>query len=322
MFALNAQNPNGHELKKQSLFHANYPLFFKDWHGYSKKQNMFVLSYEHRFYHKKIPNFYSSAEVGAGIIFSEIEKNRFAPMLDYSFGYNYKNHFFEVGIGTVFWHSLIHANIGYGILLNKHFMFRAIIKPASYIFKNFFQDKSQNFNYTYINFSIGYQLSPAKSKTLKIGFNSFIQRFSVQLSANPFGYKGEYDYKLVKSIGLDFLMFKQGRYQSKITFGIGRHLGRIFEQVSFSYLYGKKNHFLESNFQIIFARLQDPSFEFAYDDYRLFQPQLGYRYQFNFPVFIRIAYAPYIRTLDWKREGELHHNMVLGVGYQLRKYSN
>ena len=320
VFALKAKNPKELKLKSQSLFHFNYLPFFEDWYRYPEGQHTFTFSYEYRFLHKKLPKFYSSFEIGTGIIINKKSKNRLAPTLDYSFGYNHKNHFFEVGAGLVLIHTLIHANIGYGILINKNVMLRASIKPASYIFYNFYEGTEYAYNFTYINFSIGYQLSSKKAEVLKGNFNNFVRRFSVQLSVRPIGYTGDYEYKLVKTMGLDFLIFKKEGHQIQTTLRVGRYLGFIIKQIGFSYIYGKRKHFLEMNINLLFANLLNPSFEFEYDDYRLFQPQLGYRYQCQkLPIFARIAYAPYVRTLDWKREGGLHHNMVLGVGCRFRK---
>ena len=115
--------------------------------------------------------------------------------------------------------------------------------------------------------------------------------------------------------------FQVGDFQIGINGGAGfLSGGSPFYQTGIATIYGKEKHFIEAGVNFIFALLRNYNYEYKYSNYLLVQPQIGYRFLFfKKKFFTRIAYAPYIRTLNWKREGALHQNVVLGVGYNFGK---
>ncbi len=238
--------------------------------------------------------------------------------MDFSMLLGNKNHFLELGVGMDS-QVLLNGIIGYRLYIKNNFLLKLQLLPSSYVPIDFLNDEIHN--YLHINAGIGYQFNQKDSKTISNFFDSTWNRLSLQSSVYPFSYEemGLISPSLV--FDLNISLFTHGNSGFGVYGGFGINTEDILFQTGISYLYGKGNHFVEANFNLIFIEITEFNDEYSWhDDYRLLQPQLGYRYQCQkLPMFARIAYAPYIRTLDWKREGGLHHNMVLGLGYRFGK---
>ncbi len=306
---------------------VEYPIFYRpQWESY-KNGSLYQISFEKDWQSSKYKRVNYSINLNYGL-YSHKGFNPIASRYhEHLYGIGFSTlvgsrlHFYEFGIGTnsiALWHAII----GYRMYLGGHFIFKANIMPSTYIVADFLNGNlGEISNYIDLGIGLGYQFSQKDSKTISNFFGSTWNRLSLQSSVYPFSYEemGLISPSLVFDLGVSLFTHRNSRLGVYGGFGINTE--DILFQTGISYLYGKGNHFVEANFNLIFIEISKFNDEYSwYDDYRLLQPQLGYRYQCQkIPMFARIAYAPYIRTLDWKREGGLHHNMVLGLGYRFGK---
>ncbi len=221
------------------------------------------------------------------------------------------NHFFELGLGTDL-NGLSKVIIGYRTYLWKKLLLKVQFLPTSYFLAGF----EDNIDFWDFGFGIGYRFNNKTAEKVVNGFGFFYRRSSLGIEVFPIPID---KYEMFPSPSLffnyGFTPYSKGKVQLLIRAGVGSGL---MAQTGIAILYGQNRHFLETGVNFIYALLRNPNHEYV--QYVLPQPQIGYRYQFaKDRLFAKIAYAPYIRILDWKREGGLQQNMVLGLGYRLGK---
>ncbi len=240
--------------------------------------------------------------------------------IDFSMFWGAKNHFFELGAGTDNM-GLTKAIIGYRLYLMKSLIVKAQILPTSGFLLSL-SGVEHIPKYIDFSFGIGYQFNDETAKNVWNGIKFFISRSSIELQAYlvPFE-KDEGSPVPPVMFSYGFMPFQSGDFQFGVSGGVGvLSGGGPFYQAGISSLYGKERHFAEAGMNFIFALLRNYNYEYKYSEYVLVQPQIGYRFQFaKERLFAKIAYAPYVRVLDWKREGGLNHNMVLGFGFRFGK---
>ena len=151
---------------------------------------------------------------------------------------------------------------------------------------------------------LGYQFNGEFQKQVKRIGNSFQ---SLHLLINPISFTPEKEYRYTSSLEAEFLIWENHKHHISTNLGMGFlftdffYTKSIFFPMSINYLYGERNHFFEANLYHIYMT---NSASYSPQTYHILQPQIGYRYQFNSPLFMRIAYAPYFRMGDWKfRDG-------------------
>jgi hypothetical protein len=197
------------------------------------------------------------------------------------------------------------------------------LQPSTHKLYRFFAgfDDSSPTEFIDFSFGIGYQFSYKWHKKMLSFLSPLTNRLSIQSSLYPFSFEKVKEPRPSLILKLAYLIELSEKQQLEISGGKGLLAeGGFLYQIGISYLIGKEKHFFEVGSNLVFASLRNPNYEYQHDNYRLLQTQIGYRYQFyKEKLFARVAYAPYIRTLDWKMDGGLYHNMVLGVGYRFHK---
>ena len=223
------------------------------------------------------------------------------------------NHFFEIGLGTDFF-GMSKVIFGYRTYLWKKLLLKVQFLPTSFFLVGY-----EDSNYWDFGFGVGYQINRFNSQKVSEAVMFFIHRSSIELEAYlvPFE-KDERSPVPPLMFNFGFVPYRNGNFDFIVNGGLGvLSGGDFFYQAGLANLYGKDKHFVEAGINFIFALLRNPNYYYQYSQYVLPQLRIGYRYRFyKNRLFARIAYAPYIRVLDWKREGGLHQNAVLGIGYR------
>ncbi len=298
---------------------AETPFFYKNYQKHNSWKLYFI---KLELLNKKSENYFNSFKLGVGIGPLESISSAGAISFSYSRGLLIHNHFFELGAGLVLTHPFLflNAKVGYRYYFQR-FIFQVAYNPSRWIGGGFFGYDGGPYNKSFhgLNIGIGYKFKQFLPKEYR---RKIFKPFrSIQLETYSFSYSE--NARLSASILLKIEMALFQRKKTALTFSVGKGLlgsGRGFSFTGIGYLQEIHQHQIEASLNLLFATLLNPNYGWRFDRYKLLQPQLGYRYQCQkIPMFARIAYAPYIRTLDWKREGGLHHNMVLGVGYRFGK---
>ena len=224
------------------------------------------------------------------------------------------NHFFELGLGTDL-SGLSKVIIGYRTYLWKKLLLKVQFLPTSFFWAGYEDDIS----YWDFGFGIGYRFNDKTSGHVVNGIGFLYRHSYLGLEAMPAPIDKYDDFPApLVWVNYGFAPFRKGKFQLLLSAGVGSLIEGSMAQTGISIIYGQNRHFLETGVNFIFTLLRNPNFEYA--EYVLPQFQVGYRYTFaKDRLFARIAYAPYIRMLDWKREGGLQQNMVLGLGFHLAK---
>jgi hypothetical protein len=297
-----------------------YPIFYRNCCSSHKEISLYQLSFEKNWSSEKYSLLNYSLNFRFGRVFTV---NNFTPKniykeplygIDFSTLIGTGNNFLELGAGTDD-NGLFYAIVGYRLLLGDHFLVKFHLLPSTWYV---IESMNSTDSYThFLDFGVGVGYQFGKKNSGKI--TSFFNRFSFESMLYTISYEKNSELRPSVIFGLDFLLYHYDRHSLSLTGGAGFIAeGPPFFQVGIRHLYGEKSHYFDEGLNITFANLQDAKRQ--HNDYKLIQVHLGYRYECQkLPLFARVAYAPYIRTLDWKREGGLKHNMVFGVGYRFQK---
>ena len=295
------------------------PLFYKNYQKHNTWKLYFV---NFELLLKSRSDLYHSFKIGSGIGPLEAISSAGAIPLSYSVGKRQRNHFFEVGSGIVLTHPFFYLNLklGYRYYMGSRLIFQFAYTPSVWAGGGFFGFDGGSYNRTFhgLSIGIGYKFKQFLPKEYR---QKIFKPFrSIQLETHSISYSENARLSASFLIKVEMALFQRKKYA--FTFSAGKGLlgaGGGFSYIGIGYLQGTRQHQIETGLNLLFATLLNPSYDWRFDSYKLLQTQLGYRYNFNLPIFLRIAYAPYIRTLNWKREGGLKHNVVLGVGYRFHK---
>ncbi len=189
--------------------------------------------------------------------------------------------------------------------------------PSSFFLLGF-----EDSNYWDFGFGVGYQINQFNSQKVSDAVMFFIHRSSIELEAYLVPFEKDEESPVPPIMfNFGFVPYRNGNFDFIVNGGAGfLSGGGPFYQAGIAIIYGKKRHFLETGVNFIFALLRNPNYYNKNSQYVLPQLQIGYRYRFlKNRLLARIAYAPYIRVLDWKLEGGLQQNAVLGVGFRFGK---
>ncbi len=279
---------------------------------------LLIVDYEKIRKSKRHHNFFRVLRIGSGIAMAD--KFNFPIFtVNYDCLYDKNRHFFEFGLGTKIISASTHINLGYRLLLKNNFHFLFLIQPATFTVYEFFEegDSEGHNNFVDFSFSLGYKIPQHPFPKVSNSIRIFSNHLSIQSSLYAFSFIKVKEPRPSLLLKLAYLHEIREKQQIEISGGAGLLAeGGNLWQIGISYLIGEGKHLFEVGTNLIYADQVASN----YNNYTIPQIQLGYRYQCQkIPMFARIAYAPYIRTLDWKREGGLHHNMVLGVGYRFGK---
>ncbi|NOX47745.1 MAG: hypothetical protein GXO89_12290 [Chlorobi bacterium] len=282
---------------------------------------MYLITSEYSWTSKKLKNLHYAISLGVGTGLSDND-NTLTGSNNYSLFFGKKHHFVEFGVGYLLAEGFhLHYGLGYRLYIANSLIVRVLYNPGI-LYSDFLENDSyKSIISRKINFSVGYQLTQNDTKKISDGIRFFIHRSFIETEVFllPFE-KDEGSPVPPIMFNYGFVPYRNGNFDFIVNGGLGvLSGGDFFYQAGISTLYGKDRHFLEAGVNLIFALLQNYNFEYKYSNYVLVQPQIGYRYNFKFPLYLRLAYSPYIRTLDWKREGGLQQNVVLGVGYRFGK---
>ena len=279
---------------------------------------LLFIDYEKIWKNDENQKFFRIFRFGVGI---GITENFIYPHLTANYNYLFgKNRFFlEFGVGGNFDGS-VHLNIGYRLFLGKKFMISMTYQPSTYKLFRFFSgfDDTSPTEFSGFCFGIGYRFHNRWQDVVLNFMYPFTKHISVQTSLFPLSFNRVKEPRPSILLKLAYSIQLGKKQQIEISSGKGILAeGGFLHQIGIGYLIGKRKHFFEIGSNIVFASLRNPNYDYKNSDYKLLQLLLGYRYQFQkLPLFARIAYAPYIRTLNRKREGGLHQNAVLGIGYR------
>jgi len=251
-----------------------------------------------------------------------IEKyNRNQPTAELAFStfFGSKVHFFELGVGMDF-EGLAKAFIGYRGYMWKDFFLKAQILRSSYVLAGWDHIKFWDFS-----FGMGYQFNKNTTRHVVNGVNFIYHRSWLGIEVFPAPIDKYDDGHPAPAppvlVNYGFIPYKSDKVQLLLSVGVGSITdGNSVTQTGMAIIYGQNKHFMEAGINFIFSLLRNPNYDYKYSEYVLPQPQIGYRYQFaKNRWFAKAAYAPYIRIYNWKREGGIYQNIVLGFGFKLAK---
>jgi hypothetical protein len=262
-------------------------------------------------------NTFHSFGIGYGKYFS-IKENDFSPIIpfEYSYGIILNNHFFEIGGGfSMSYANYLSLKLGYRILLNKYFLLRVAYTPKYFL--TYYYDEYENkyrSKFHDLGFGIEFRFPNHIGNTGKKIFHRFQ---SVELLVNPYSLDINNRVRNYETIEFSFLFYKKEPHVFSTNIGIGNIMGGIILPISINYLYGHRKSFFEAN--LYFHNFGGGYAPYGKATLKALQPQLGYRYNFNKPFFVRVAYAPYFRMVDWKFRDGMEQSMVFGFGYRFQK---
>ena len=297
-------------------------LFYKDFFQRTNWNNAQYVKFEIQKYNFK--KLYYSYSIGYGRSFGNtLTKSVFIIPVEFSFGIKKARNEFEIGGGITFVSNVafLHLTFDYRYFVNNQFFIKAAYIPSTWI--GMFMANIENSSYYRgvhdFRIGIGYQFKDGFPRKLKKTMSSFR---SLHLTINPISYSPKKELIYTNSLEAEFLIW--GNRKNRILTNIGMgflftnffYTKSIFFPMSINYLYGEKNHFFEASLYHIYMT---NSASYSPQSYRILQAQIGYRYQFNSPFFMRIAYAPYFRMADWKFRDGMEQSVVLGFGYRFHK---
>ena len=308
-----------HAQRSAFVFSLETPFFFKSWQEHNSIRKMYLLTGEYSRTSNKLKNLHYSISLGLGIGLSNNDKT-LTGTNNFSMFFGKKHHFVEFSVGYLLAEGFhLQYGLGYRLRIANSLVMRVFYNP-DFLYSDFLENDSyKSIISRKIIFSIGYQITQNGTKKTSNAIRYFIHRSYIETKAYlvPFE-KDERSPVPPLMFNFGFVPYRNGNFDFIVNGGLGVLSGGIFfYQAGLANLYGKDKHFVEAGINFIFAFLRNPNYYYQYSQYVLPQLRIGYRYRFyKNRLFARIAYAPYIRVLDWKREGGLHQNAVLGIGYR------
>jgi hypothetical protein len=291
------------------------PFFHKNFKP-EKTWNIYFITFE--YIRKSNTNIYYSNKIGYAPIF----KNSIGGVTFIStIGTRIRNSFFEIGPSLTLTHPGPYGSLrlGYRYYLWDKAIFQIAYTPSRW-FAGFFGSYDggpYTLEFNTMTVGLGFQFNKVNPRSLP----NFLKRFgTIQLNLYPFLTNPYLPYPRNYSFffEFDYLLFNIGYHRLFTSFGFGSLASELTFPFGLSYLYGFKNHFLECKLSLMSHHWQDKQYS-PVVRYGFLQPQLGYRYNFNKPFFVRVAYAPYFRMVDWKFRDGMEQSMVFGFGYRFQK---
>jgi hypothetical protein len=286
----------------------DYPIFYRHRYLTYKQVSLYQLSFESNWQSYRYRNTQYSLALNIGRYFSNIGTDNLYG-IEYNVLFGRKNHFLEIGVGLDS-ELLTHAIIGYRFHLGQNVIMRFRFMPSTWFIDEHMNSSDENINYLDIGLSLAYRFGPRAAKEISIVREFVFDRLDAQFVFYPYMLNLSSEVRTHKSLYFDFTVYRNDEHQFVINFGTGNNIYRTLN-IGSSYLYNLRNHQFEAGINFITSQ--------KLTDYLLFQSQIGYRYHFKIPFFLRAAYVPYLRFEDWKMQEGLHHSIVFGVGYRFQK---